>query len=187
MGEELWKHCRELVISQYAESVNLLAVAQAAVESLQPSADSSARIAEALSMERVKLGDKEYGAWLDLIGSYRNVRRLAGESDDDYKARMLAAFKANTAGTPDNVISNISEITGDPNPQYMEEMPATFFVYTPESTGDRAATTGQVKKYSPAGVLGLPGAALDAACDKTTRLATADGKVLLVVARDIKE
>lgn len=170
---ELWETVRGLAISQYRDSANLLAVLKAAVGSLQDAEDSAERMSDALDLSAAE------GAWLDLIGKIRNVGRKPGETDGEYRSRMEYLFKDDTAGTPDNVILNASDLSGDSSPQYMDECPATFFVYTP---GGRQLLRKQVRRLAPAGVLGLPGAALSAS--DGSLLATADGKVLLAVACD---
>ena len=97
---------------------------------------------------------------------------------------------ANTSGTPDNVIYNAAILSGDPHPQYMDEAPATFFVYDgPRPVGEGEWEQGghqlsrsQVRKLAPAGVLGLPGAALRDAEDNY--IVDADGKLILLVSDD---
>lgn len=170
---DLWESARGLVIEQYRSSPNLLAVLKAAVGSLQDAEDSAELVSDAFDLSGAT------GAWLDLIGKIRNVGRKPGETDAEYRTRMEYLFKDDTAGTPDNVISNASDLSGDPSPSYMDECPATFLVYTP---GGRQLLRKQVRRLAPAGVLGLPGAALAAA--DGSFLATADGSVLLAVARD---
>lgn len=170
---DLWESVKGLVIEQFRSSPNLLAVLKAAVDSLQDAEDSSERISDAFDLSAAT------GAWLDLIGKIRNVSRKSGETDGEYRTRMEYLFKDDTAGTPDNVISNASDLSGDPSPSYMDECPATFLVHTP---GGRQLLRKQVQRLAPAGVLGLPGAALSAS--DGSFLATADGSVLLAVARD---
>lgn len=170
---DLWESVKGLVLEQYRSSPNLLAVLKAAVGSLQDAEDSAERISDAFDLS---VAD---GAWLDLIGKIRNVGRKPGETDGEYRSRMEYLFKDDTAGTPDNVISNASDLSGDPAPQYTDECPATFFVYTP---GGRQLLRKQVRRIAPAGVLGLPGAALSAS--DGAFLATADGKKILAAARD---
>jgi hypothetical protein len=102
---------------------------------------------------------------------------------------------ANTAGTPNNVIYNAAILSGDPRPQYMDEAPATFFLYTgPRKdssqteapyTADGGAhqlTRAQVRKLAPAGVLGLPGAAIRFA--DGSLMGDAEGRLMLMVADD---
>ena len=170
---DLWESARGLVIGQYRSSANLLGVLKSAVGSLQGAEDSAERISDAFDLSAAA------GAWLDLIGKIRNVGRKPGETDGEYRSRMEYLFKDDTAGTPDNVVSNASDLSGDPSPQYTDESPATFFVYTP---GGRQLLRKQVRRLAPAGVLGLPGAAL--AASDGAFLATADGKKILAAARD---
>ncbi len=170
---DLWESARGLVIGQYRSSANLLAVLKSAVGSLQGAENSAERVSDAFDLSAAA------GAWLDLIGKIRNVGRKPGETDGEYRSRMEYLFKDDTAGTPDNVVSNASDLSGDPSPQYTDESPATFFVYTP---GGRQLLRKQVQRLAPAGVLGLPGAALLAA--DGAFIATAGGKKILAAARD---
>lgn len=170
---DLWESARGLVIEQFRSSPNLLAVLKSAVGALQDAEDSAERMSDAFDISAAT------GGWLDLIGKIRNVSRKPGETDAEYRARMEYLFKDDTAGTPDNVISNVSDLSGDPSPSYTDECPATFLVYTP---GGRQLLRSQVRRLAPAGVLGLPGAAISAA--DGTLLATAEGSLLLAVARD---
>jgi hypothetical protein len=101
--------------------------------------------------------DTASGEWLDIIGKMVGVKRNDGESDDDFRKRVIVFSMENDAGTPNNVIDVAKELSGDPAPQYLDEVPATFFVYTPNG---KALTLSQVDKLAPAGVLGLPGAAI---------------------------
>lgn len=170
---KLFESVKGLVIEQYRESGNLLSVLESAIESLQPSEDSAERTSDAFDINAAE------GAWLDIIGKIKNIVRKHGESDGEFRERLLELLKNDTAGTPDNVIYNVSELSGDPAPQYTDECPATFFVYTP---GGRQLLRKQVRRLAPAGVLGLPGAALSESYGAF--IATADGKKILAAARD---
>lgn len=170
---KLFESVKGLVIEQYRESGNLLSVLESAIESLQPSEDSAERTSDAFDINAAE------GAWLDIIGKIKNIVRKHGESDVEFRERLLELLKIDAAGTPDNVIYNVSELSGDPAPQYTDECPATFFVYTP---GGRQLLRKQVRRLAPAGVLGLPGAALSES--NGAFLATADGKKILAAARD---
>ena len=148
----LWESVRELVLEQYRGSPNLLGLIRAVVEECaQPIEDSATALQDVLNV------DSASGEWLDIIGKMVGVKRNDGESDDDFRKRVIVNSMENDAGTPNNVIDVAKELSGDPAPQYLDEVPATFFVYTPNG---KALTLSQVDKLAPAGVLGLPGAAI---------------------------
>ena len=148
----LWESVRELVLEQYRGSPNLLGLIRAVVEECaQPIEDSATALQDVLNV------DSAIGEWLDIIGKMVGVKRNDGESDDDFRKRVIVNSMENDAGTPNNVIDVAKELSGDPAPQYLDEVPATFFVYTPNG---KALTLSQVDKLAPAGVLGLPGAAI---------------------------
>ncbi len=170
----LWETVRELVLEQYRSSPNLLGMIRAAVgEAMQPAEDA------ACALQGIADIGAASGEWLDVLGKIVGSARQAGEPDGDYRARLLALAKVDNAGTPDNVISNASDLSGDSAPRYLDECPATFFVYTP---GGRQLLRKQVQRLAPAGVLGLPGAAIVTAGGLF--LATAGGKRILAAASD---
>lgn len=181
---------------------------------LQPLDNASVFLQNALSIEEAS------GNWLDLIGSIAGVKRSYGESDQSYKDKIKNEVVLNK-GIPDAVIFSSALLSQDPAPQYMDEAPATFFVYTgpvPSTqpilteNGDEILTEGggaidtdavewdhggsqlshsQVRNLAPAGVLGLPGAALNVADQNEESLLlvldTEDewgGKLLIFVADD---
>lgn len=131
---------------------------------LQPLDDASISLQNAMDM------DGASGKWLDLIGSIAGVKRSYGESDTSYRDRIKNEVVLNK-GIPDAVIYSSALLSGDPKPQYMDEAPATFFVYTGPrpvgggewEQGGHQLSSAQVRKLAPAGVLGLPGAALNVA------------------------
>ena len=148
----LWESVRELVLEQYRGSPNLLGLIRAVVEECaQPIEDSATALQDVLNV------DTASGEWLDIIGKMVGVKRNDGESDEDFRKRVIVNSMENDAGTPNNVIDVAKELSGDPAPQYLDEVPATFFVYTPNG---KALTLSQVDKLAPAGVLGIPGAAI---------------------------
>lgn len=170
---ELWQHLEHLVITQYRESPNLLSLVSKVVNQFQEIEDTVFRFAHFANI------DEATGEWLDLIGKLRDIRRNPGENDESYKNRLRISFKRNSAGTPNNVIANARDISGDPSPQYLDEVDAVFFVYTPEGVQLRRKL---VNSLAPAGILGLPGAGIDVGDD--CLLADAQGKVILMVAED---
>lgn len=182
------------ILEQYKESGRWQACLEAVVRKLQTVEDSAFSISKAINFKE----ETPTGAKLDWVAGLINVKRFSGESDESFFLRFESMCGANTAGTPDNVIDNSAILSGDPQPQYMDEAPATFFVYDGPcyrwvdgawtwTDGGNQLTRAQVKKLAPAGVLGLPGAAIDTG--DGTLLGTyaeneEDRKILLVVAND---
>lgn len=174
------------ILEQYKESGRWQACLEAVVRKLQAVEDSAYSISKAIDFKE----ETPTGAKLDWIAGLINVKRFSGESDEAFFQRFESMCGANTAGTPDNVIYNAAILSGDPHPQYMDEAPATFFVYDgPRPVGEGEWEQGghqlsrsQVRKLAPAGVLGLPGAALLDAEDNY--IVDADGKLILLVADD---
>ena len=189
-NRNLWDTVKELVLEQYKGSPKFLAMLQAVIEeSVQPLDGCAVELADALDVYKAE------GALLDVIGKLVCTVREYGETDEDFRARIIGLANENRAGTPDKVIENVSSLSNDPSPQYMDEAPATFIVYDgPRPDGDggweqggRQLTRKQVKKMAPAGVLGLPGAALK--LDDGSLLGTSNEgqkKILLVAASDDK-
>ena len=182
------------ILEQYKESGRWQACLEAVVRKLQTVEDSAFSISKVLDFKR----QQPTGARLDWIAGLINVKRFSGESDESFFLRFESMCGANTAGTPDNVIDNSAILSGDPQPQYMDEAPATFFVYDGPcyrwvngawtwTDGGNQLTRAQVKKLAPAGVLGLPGAAIDTGDGillGTYAENEEDRKILLVVAND---
>ena len=173
-NRNLWDTVKELVLEQYKGSPKFLAMLQAVIEeSVQPLDGCAVELADAFDI------DKAEGVLLNIIGKLVGTEREYGETDEDFRARIIKLSKENRAGTPDNVIENVSSLSNDPAPHYMDEAPATFFVYTPNGRQLKRAT---VKKMAPAGVLGLPGAAIRLGNGKYLR--SVGGKRILCVAQD---
>ena len=187
---QLWDAVKELVLEQYKGSPNLVGLIRAVVEeSAQPLEDAAIDLHDALDLEKAS------GKWLDILGKLVCTSRNPGESDDDYRERVIVTAKETTAGTPDYAIKVAKILSGDTRPRYMDEAPATFMIYTgprPKEPGSdeweqggRQLTRQQVKKMAPAGVLGLPGAAIRLA--DGSLLGTTDKKLILAVAPDTTE
>ena len=173
-NRNLWDTVKELVLEQYKGSPKFLAMLQAVIEeSVQPLDGCAVELADAFDI------DKAEGVLLNIIGKLVGTEREYGETDEDFRARIIKLSKENRAGTPDNVIENVSSLSNDPAPHYMDEAPATFIVYTPNGRQLKRAT---VKKMAPAGVLGLPGAAIRLGNGKYLR--SVGGKRILCVAQD---
>lgn len=179
------------ILEQYKESGRWQACLEAVVRKLQAVEDTAFIISKAIDFKT----ETPTGEKLDWVAGLINVKRLSGESDQAFFLRFVSMCGANTAGTPNNVIYNAVILSGDPMPQYFDEDPATFFVYTgPRKdasqteapyTADGGAhqlTRAQVRKLAPAGVLGLPGAAIKFADGSI--MGDAEGRLMLMVADD---
>lgn len=189
------------ILEQYKESERWQACLKAVVRKLQAVEDTAFSISKAIDFKsETPTGDK-----LDWVAGLINVKRLSGESDEAFFQRFESMCGANTSGTPDNVIYNAAILSGDPHPQYMDEAPATCIIYDGavyehrgenddviiKEPGVRQLSRSQVRKLAPAGVLGLPGAALNVADpDEDPLLLVLDpedewgGKLLVFVADD---
>lgn len=173
-NRNLWDTVKELVLEQYKGSPKFLAMLQAVIEeSVQPLDGCAVELADALDVYKAE------GALLDVIGKLVCNEREYGETDKDFRARIIGLANENRAGTPDKVIENVAALSNDPRPQYMDEAPATFFVYTP---GGRQLKKKEVQKMAPCGVLGLPGAAIRFADGSV--MGDYDGRKFLAVADD---
>lgn len=176
---DLFEKAWELALDQYQSSPKLKSLIQAMVKNGQPFEDAIDRFTRWANI------DEAEGEWLDILGSLRNFQREAGESDSDYRQRLKSDILVDNSGTPDNVIDNARELSGDENPQYMDEdnpddpLDVAFFVYTPNG---RQILQAKVRKLAPAGVLGIAGAAIGQG--DGSLLADADGKLFLMAAED---
>lgn len=179
------------ILEQYKESGRWQECIEAVVRKLQKVEDTAFSISKAIDFK----SETPTGEKLDWLAGLINVKRLSGESDQSFFLRFVSMCGANTAGTPDNVIYNAAILSGDPSPQYMDEAPATFFVYTgprkdssqteapyTASGGGHQLTRAQVRKLAPAGVLGIPGAAIRFA--DGSLMGDAEGRLMLMVADD---
>lgn len=183
------------ILEQYKDASNWKAILKSVIDKYSEIEDEIWKLAPILDFKcRVK-GERPTGALLDFIAGIMNVEREVGESDADFYARFVSDIGSDDAGTPDNVIYNASILSGDAHPQYMDEAQATFFVYTgPRPDGNCGIAQGgaqlsrsQVRNMAPAGVLGLPGAAINANAGSSGNesfLADYDGKIFLMAADD---
>lgn len=155
------------ILEQYRGSERWKGVLKSVIEKIQEVEDDSFEMSTILRFDDE---DHPSGYKLDWIGGLVNVSRIAGEGDDEYFIRIKTTIGADNAGTPDYVINLAGEISRskysvDPETglkvydsvEYLEEAPATFFIYTPSGS---QLLLRQVRSMSPAGVLGLPAAAL---------------------------
>lgn len=187
IGDHFETTVKPRILEQYKESGRWQACLKAVIDRLQVVENAAFELAHALDFRT----EEPTGARLDWLAGLINLTRFNGESDRDFFMRFVSMLGANSSGTPDNVIYNSAILSGDPHPQYMDEAPATFFVYTGPrpvigtdtwEQGGRQLSHAQVRKLAPAGVLGLPGAAIRTCSGKL--LANCQGKLILAVARD---
>lgn len=187
-NKNLWATIKELILEEYRRdntanisgtlpegTVNrfqglLKTLVDALVQPLDDAAVSLQNLADIGSAE---------GNMLDVLGLLAGLIREPGESDSSFRIRIMEAFGKNDAGTPDRILKIARSLSGDSNPQLLEEVAATFFIYTPNGS---QLSRSQVKAVSPAGVLGLPGAAV--LTGDGSLLADANGKLILMVAED---
>lgn len=164
------------ILEQYKDSEKWQAMLKAVIDQMQIAEDAAAEFMTILDFKsEVPTGDR-----LDFVAGLVNVTRMAGETDEMFFMRFVTSLGYRRAGTPDFVINSAKFLSQDPAPQYMDEAPATFFVYDgpvykrhePEGEepydelvkpSGRQLSSSQVRKLAPAGVLGLPGAALNVA------------------------
>lgn len=182
------------ILEQYKDSEKWQAMLKAVIDQMQIAEDAAAEFMTVLDFN----SETPTGYRLDFIAGLVNVTRMAGETDEMFFTRFVTSLGYRRAGTPDFVINSAKFLSQDPHPQYMDEAPATFFVYDGpvyEHRGDgddvlvkepgvKQLSRAQVRKLAPAGVLGLPGAAIQLA--DGTLLCTEDHKLILVVADDAK-
>ena len=174
------------ILEQYKDSSKWQAMLKAVIDQMQIAEDAAAEFMTVLDFKsEVPTGDR-----LDFIAGLVNVTRMAGETDEMFFTRFVTSLGYRRAGTPDFVLNSAKFLAQDPHPQYMDEAPATFFVYDgPRPDGEGGWEQGghqlsraQVRKLAPAGVLGLPGAAIQFA--DGSLMGDANGKLMLMVADD---
>lgn len=174
------------ILDQYRDSEKWQGVLKGVIDCMQVGEDAANELVTMLDF----VTTMPTGYHLDWLAGLKNVKRLPGESDSSLYMRFVESLGKRNAGTPDAIIRSADQLSGDPHPQYMDEAPATFFVYTgPRPDGNGGLEGGghqlyrrQVKKLAPAGVLGLPGAAIQLA--DGSLLGDENGKLILVVADD---
>ena len=179
------------ILEQYKDSGKWQAMLKAVIDQMQMAEDAAAEFMTVLDFK----SEVPTGAKLDFIAGLVNVTRMPGETDSMFFARFVTSLGYRRSGTPDFVINSAKFLAQDTSPQYMDEAPATFFVYTgPRKdasqmeapyTADGGAhqlTRAQVRKLAPAGVLGLPGTAIRFA--DGSLMGDAEGRLMLMVADD---
>ena len=208
-NKDIWTVLKDLFLEQYKGDLRaeieaqgctlpegadnrLQGLLKAVVDKLvQPLDDACVELQELLDI------DTATGARLDFIGKLSNLKREAGESDAMYKERVVGAFFSDNEGTPDFAVMMAAILSGDQSPQFMDEAPATFIIYDGpvyehrgenddvliKEPGVKQLKHAQVRKLTPAGVLGLPGAAIRMSDGRL--LCTSDHKkLILAVAND---
>ena len=121
------------------------------------------------------------GKYLDWLAGLVNVTRLTGESDEELYT-MAFGTSSDSAGTADFVIAMARYLSGSAeigDVYFLNEVPATFFVYTPEGS---QILRRKVRKIAPGGVNGFPGAAIKFA--DGSLMGNAKGDIFLAVAKD---
>lgn len=178
IGDQFAETVEPRFLEQYKGSERWQACLKAVIDQIQTAEDAGIELSRVIEFKDVPPA----GAHLDWIASLVNFKRFNGESDEQFYRRFVSSRGKYRAGTPNGVIASASEMSGDPSPQYMDEAPATFFVYTPEG---RKLKRDEVQKMAMTGVLGLPGAAIRLA--DGSLLCTTDRKLILAVAPDTTE
>ena len=174
------------ILEQYRDSEKWQGVLKGVIDRMQVGEDAANELVTMLDFVTAM----PTGYHLDWLAGLKNVKRLPGESDASLYTRFVDSLGKRNAGTPDAIIRGAAVLSGDPRPQYMDEADCTFFVYTgPRPDGNGGWDEGghqllrrQVKKLAPAGVLGLPGAAIQF-CDGSL-MGDQDGKLMMMVADD---
>ena len=186
--KDLWATVKELLLEQYRldntanvsgtlpdDTVNRFqGLLKTLVDGLlQPIDDSALDLQGMADIVRVN------GWLLDALGKIAGLVREPGESDASFRERIVEVLGRNDAGTPDRILKIAKTLSGDALPQLLEEVAATFLVYTPNG---RQILQAKVRKLAPAGVLGIAGAAIGHG--DGSLLADADGKLFLMAAED---
>lgn len=174
------------ILEQYRDSEKWQGVLKGVIDRMQVGEDAANELVTMLDFVTAM----PTGYHLDWLAGLKNVKRLPGESDASLYTRFVDSLGRRNAGTPDAIIRGAAVLSGDPKPQYMDEADATFIIYTgPRPDGNGGWEEGghqllrrQVKKLAPAGVLGLPGAAIQF-CDGSL-MGDQDGKLMMMVADD---
>ena len=180
----------DFILEQYRGAENWKALLKSVIDKFTDIEGEIWKLAYVLDFKCRQKQQPPTGKLLDFCAGIVNIERKYGESDSAFYERFLIELETENAGTPDGVIYPAAVLSGDPKPQYMDEADATFIVYTgPRPDGNGTADGGGhqllrrlVKKLAPAGVLGLPGAAIQF-CDGSL-MGDQDGKLMMMVADD---
>ena len=158
------------IIEQYKDSEKWQSFLKAVIDELQIGEDAANELSTMLDFR----SETPTGYKLDWMAGLVNVTRMSGESDTSLFTRFVLSLGNRNSGTPDFVIMSAAILSGDSEPKYMDEAPATFLVYDGPAyrtvngvkqwtQGGHQLTRMQVRKTAPAGVLGLPCAAIQLA------------------------
>ena len=157
------------ILEQYKDSAKWQECLKTVIDQMQIAEDAAIELTTVLDFK----SEVPTGYRLDYIAGLVNCTRMAGESDSAFYSRFITRLGYRRAGTPDHVINSVKILSQDPAPQYLDEAPATFFVYDgprpgptdsdPWEEGGRQLSRAQVRNLAPAGVLGLPGAVIQLA------------------------
>lgn len=182
------------ILEQYKDSEKWQSFLKAVIDELQICEDAANELSTMLDF----MSETPTGYKLDWMAGLVNVTRMSGESDTSLFTRFVLSLGNRNSGTPDFVIMSAAILSGDSEPKYMDEAPATFLVYDGPAyrtvngvkqwtQGGHQLTRMQVRKTAPAGVLGLPCCAIG--LDDGTVLGTyeeneEDRQIFLVAADD---
>lgn len=158
------------ILEQYKDSEKWQSFLKAVIDELQIGEDAANELSTMLDFR----SETPTGYKLDWMAGLVNVTRMSGESDTSLFTRFVLSLGNRNSGTPDFVIMSAAILSGDSEPKYMDEAPATFLVYDGPAyrtvngvkqwtQGGHQLTRMQVRKTAPAGVLGLPCAAIQLA------------------------
>ena len=158
------------ILEQYNDSEKWQSFLKAVIDELQIGEDAANELSTMLDFR----SETPTGYKLDWMAGLVNVTRMSGESDTSLFTRFVLSLGNRNSGTPDFVIMSAAILSGDSEPKYMDEAPATFLVYDGPAyrtvngvkqwtQGGHQLTRMQVRKTAPAGVLGLPCAAIQLA------------------------
>lgn len=160
------------VLEQYRESPKWQAILKAVIDRLNDVDDAAVEFQELLDFTSDATGKR-----LDWLSGLVGIIRRSGESDSSLLQRFKFRIENSRTGTPDFIIDSLEINSGVENPVYFDESPATYFIY---SKNGKVPTITELRRLSPAGVLGLPGVPLKLANGKS--LVTSDtGSIILVV------
>lgn len=182
------------ILEQYKDSEKWQSFLKAVIDELQIGEDAANELSTMIDFR----SETPTGYKLDWMAGLVNVTRMSGESDTSLFTRFVLSLGNRNSGTPDFVIMSAAILSGDSEPKYMDEAPATFLVYDGPAyrtvngvkqwtQGGHQLTRMQVRKTAPAGVLGLPCCAIG--LDDGTVLGTydeneEDRQIILVAADD---
>lgn len=158
------------ILEQYKDSEKWQSFLKAVIDELQIGEDAANELSTMLDFR----SETPTGYKLDWMAGLVNVTRMSGESDTSLFTRFVLSLGNRNSGTPDFAIMSAAILSGDSEPKYMDEAPATFLVYDGPAyrtvngvkqwtQGGHQLTRMQVRKTAPAGALGLPCAAIQLA------------------------